>query len=312
MNDVIKVYQRAYEAGKPLITDKEYDKLITLLPEMEVGVASSARKNKHQFQLFSLEKKFDDEMHPIQDLSNPLVESPKLDGCAVSLWYQGGCLIQATKRGDGVEGDDCTEHFIVGNLAPLIVNQHCNFQITGEVVMPKKYENARNKASGALGLKDMQEFKTRDLTFIAYGLQGVNHDTYSFDMDQLALWGFDTVVDEKWEKFPQDGVVFRIESNSAYDSMGYTAKHPRGAYARKFSSDVEIKETILREVRWQVGKGGKITPVAEFDEIVIDDAKINRATLHNAAFIEELDLYIGDTLLVTRSGGIIPKVLGKL
>ena len=83
-------------------------------------------------------------------------------------------------------------------------------------------------------------------------------------------------------------------------------------YALKLKSDVVVVPSTLREVVWQVGKGGKVTPVAIFDEVEIEDAKITRATLHNAGFVKDLDLHIGDDLLITRSGGVIPKILGKL
>ena len=132
-------------------------------------------------------------------------------------------------------------------------------------------------------------------------------------MGLLQKEGFNTVLNIPEEhKYPTDGVVYRLDSNEEFSKLGHTSKHPRGAYARKLSSDVEIKETKLLEVVWQVGSSGKVTPVANFEEVVIDDAKITRATLHNPGFIEDMDLSIGDTLLVTRSGGVIPKVLGKL
>jgi NAD-dependent DNA ligase len=314
MSNIIKAYQKAYEEGKPLITDAEYDKLVTLIDEESMGVTTSAEKNQHEYQLYSLEKKFDDEVHNLDSNKAALIESPKLDGCAVSLWYEHGYLIKATKRGDGIEGDDCSQHFIVGDLVPkILVGNDVNCQITGEVVMPKVHENARNKASGALGLKDMEEFKTREIYFIAYGLHGGNSCLYTQDMQMLSELGFKTVLTTTGlGDFPQDGRVFRIDNNNVYDNMGFTNKHPKGAYARKLSSDVAIEETILREVIWQVGKNGKVTPVAFFDNIFIDGAQICRATLHNAGFIEDMGLCIGDTILVTRSGGIIPKVLGKL
>ena len=132
-------------------------------------------------------------------------------------------------------------------------------------------------------------------------------------MMQLEEYGFLTILDGQYcrEFFRTDGTVIRLNNNGDYARLGYTAKHPRGAYARKLSSDVEIVETVLLEVIWQVGRTGQVTPVAVFEDIVIDDAVINRATLHNVGILNELDLEIGDLILVTRSGGIIPKVLGK-
>jgi DNA ligase (NAD+) len=132
-------------------------------------------------------------------------------------------------------------------------------------------------------------------------------------MEGLEMEKFITILDGKYcrDFFPTDGQVTRLNDNATYKELGYTAKHPRGAYARKLRSDVAIEETVLLDVLWQVGRTGAVTPVAIFEDIVIDDAVINRATLHNAGFLQNMQLEIGDLILVTRSGGIIPKVLGK-
>jgi len=187
-------------------------------------------------------------------------------------------------------------------------------QITGEVVCDKNIENARNYAAGSLRLKNPNEFKERvkQLNFIAYGLQPYCRDTFTKDMQLLEDNRFFTVfANDLEDQYRTDGEVYRLDNNDLFSSLGYTAKHPRGAYARKQKSDVAIEETVLLEVIWQVGRTGQVTPVAIFEEIVIDDAKITRATLHNVGFIEEMGLELGDTILVTRAGGIIPKVLGR-
>ena len=185
-------------------------------------------------------------------------------------------------------------------------------QIAGEVVtkLSSKVENRRNFASGAIRLKNPDEFPKDDLVFIAYSITPTIGEHYVNDMHMLEDNGFTSVLWAKPSEYPSDGYVFRINLNHHFNKLGTTAKHYKGAYARKLRSDVEVLETTLREVIWQVGRTGKVTPVAIFDEIVIEDAKITKATLHNAGFIEDMELDIGDTILVTRAGGVIPKVVG--
>jgi DNA ligase (NAD+) len=292
--------------------DKEFDALATKY-EFYDFCEPMEKKQKHMWQMYSLQKVFDDDQPPSSfNGFSDIIKTPKLDGAAISLLFEGGFLTQATTRGDGVIGEDILEKMCL--LVPTKININSTIQITGEVVCKKTEENARNLVSGALHLKDIEEFKTRvpKLHFVAYNVVPNMYDTYENDMTELYLRRFETVLNSQLEDFPQDGEVYRLNNNSAYGDLGFTAKHPRGAYARKLTSDVEIKEAELLEVIWQVGKSGKVTPVAIFENVVIDDANINRATLHNAGFLEDLDLSIGDILLITRSGGIIPKVLGKI
>jgi DNA ligase (NAD+) len=271
--------------------------------------------------MYSLQKVWDKEQAPssfsevsANNKNKNIITTPKLDGAAISLLYEEGHLTQATTRGDGKVGEDILEKMSL--VVPTKIVYRHTVQITGEVVCLKSEENARNLVSGALHLKDMAEFKTRveKLVFVAYATTPSIYATYLEDMHALDKMSFNTVTFNRrlWDDYPQDGEVVRINDNAQYEALGHTAKHPRGAYARKLTSDVDIKEAKLLEVIWQVGKSGKITPVAVFENVVIDDANINRATLHNAGFLEDLDLYTGDILLITRSGGIIPKVLGKL
>jgi DNA ligase (NAD+) len=127
----------------------------------------------------------------------------------------------------------------------------------------------------------------------------------------LKSWGFNTVFEDSLHKiYPTDGIVFRVNNNEIFEGLGYTAKHPRGAYAKKTRG--ECVETVLLEVEWGVSKTGKVTPVAIFDSINIDGKIINRATLNNPGFIQALDLHIGDTIAVRLAGMIIPEVVHKV
>lgn len=306
---------KAYYEGTPIIPDEVFDNLAHNYNYNRVGyVSKDNNKIPHTFPMYSLQKIFDDEEFPIH-LKHELVQSPKLDGAAVEFTYESGKLVYAATRGDGKEGKLITHLFTEELHVPLNIDAPLNslIQISGEMVAKEEVPNSRNYASGALGLNDVDEFNTREIYFIAYGIEGRNDSTYQSDMSWLHTQGFHTVLDKDFLKqFKQDGEVFRVNDNKVFKEMGYTAKHPRGAFARKISSDIETKPTELLEVIWQNGKGGKVTPVAIFKEIEIDSAKINRATLHNAGFVEDLDLHIGDELLITRSGGVIPKVVGKI
>jgi NAD-dependent DNA ligase len=194
---------------------------------------------------------------------------------------------------------------------PNNINLPGIYQITGEIVAPKHIENARNYAAGSLNLKDVDEFKTRALSFFAYGVQPSLELKYDDDLLRLRQLGFGTINETELDKiYPCDGIVFRVNDNAVFLEMGYTAKHPRGAYAKK--ERAEHVETKLIGVEWQVGKSGKVTPVAILEPIMIGDALVSRATLNNPGFIESLGLQIGDTVAVIRSGEIIPCILHKV
>jgi DNA ligase (NAD+) len=130
-------------------------------------------------------------------------------------------------------------------------------------------------------------------------------------MDILRSYGFGVINEPDLDKiFPCDGIVFRVNDNKTFYEMGFTAKHPRGAYAKK--ERAAHVETKLLDVEWQVGKSGKVTPVAILEPVYIGDALVSRATLNNPGFIEMLDLRIGDTVAIIRSGEIIPCILHKV
>jgi len=305
---------KAYDEGTPFMSDSDFDALSIKYEYNDYGTSPEVEKATHLYQMMSLKKVFDDEPDPY--IIKKPIKSPKLDGTAISLIYEEGYLVMALRRGRSGETQGQLVTDKVQYLVPNQVDRLDTHQINGEVVCDKSINNARNFASGAFGIKDINEFindKLPHLKFVAYGVRPTFAETYEADMALLHSDGFDTVLSKNIaENYRTDGEVYRENSNKLYEEAGNTSKHPRGAYARKQSSDVAIEQTILRNVVWQVGRTGQVTPVGIFDEIIIDDAKINKATLHNAGFIEEMDLDIGDTILVTRSGGIIPKILGKI
>jgi DNA ligase (NAD+) len=316
MNKLHELLDRASEAyyqGTPTIPDYMFDMLAEGCGYNKVGAPAHGNKAKHVHRMYSLQKFYEDEgkSDPLAGLD--VTTSIKLDGAAISLLYVDGVLVQALTRGDGVEGqlitDKMYEH---GNLVPLRINLgNVTVQVTGEIVAPLHVENSRNYAAGSLNLKDLNEFKTRAIEFFAYQITPNLDPTWSGDMRVLKQLGFNTVLEPDLAKiYPSDGIVVRLNNNHQFEQLGYTSKHPRGAYARK-ERQAHI-ETILRKVEWNVAKTGRVTPVAIFDPINIDGKLISRATLNNPGFIEALDLRIGDIIAVRLAGMIIPEIIHKI
>jgi DNA ligase (NAD+) len=311
INALLRRAALSYYNGKPMMPDAEFDRLAELCNFEEVG--HSGGKIKHYYQLFSLQKVFENEIstnNPFQTYKKAVVVTPKLDGAAVSLLYVEGKLHRALTRGNGKKGIDVTEHLKTRVPHTIHPNSPSVVQITGEVVAPKAIKNSRNYAAGALNLKDTKEFETRELLFIVYGLQPYIKETWTQDMDLLSGWNFWTVVENEWTQYPNDGYVFRIDSNKDFENFGYTAHHPKGAYALKRRQ--KGVKTILVDVIWSVGKSGVVAPVAILKPVEIDDAIISRATLHNMAHIRGLNLEIGCEVEVIRSGEIIPRIVRRV
>jgi len=306
----------AYYNGDPIMSDSEFDRLAELCNYEDVGASSKDNRFPHAFQMFSLQKVFSNEINtkdPFNSYKDTVIVSPKLDGAAVSLLYVRGRLHRALTRGDGKKGLDITCQ--MRTLAPAnfgldYVNLPEYFQVTGEVVAPKTIKNARNYAAGALNLKDIEEFKQRELHFIAYGLTPYQKPEWSCDLRELSKLGFDTVMDSNWSEYPDDGIVFRINSNKEFEKRGYTSHHPRGAYALKQIQTGVI--TTLLDVVWNVGKSGVVAPVAMLEPVDIDGATVSKATLHNAKYIEDMCLELGCKVEVIRSGEIIPRIVRRV
>lgn len=310
MNEFLNKCSKAYYEGQPIISDEQFDYLAELHNYKNVGAKVQDAK-PHMFRMYSLQKHYDDQgASPLSHVPETnKVRSPKLDGAAIEILYVDGKLTQALTRGDGYEGTDITDKLLVTNLVPHQIRMGGVYQITGEIVAPKAVENSRNYAAGSLNLKSVEDFKTRAVQFFAYGIQPYVNETFSEDMELLRRLGFETVWTRHiTEIYPTDGVVFRIDNNHDFVEAGFTSKHPKGAFALKERQ--EAVETELLSVEWQVGKSGKVTPVANLKPVMIGDAEVSRATLNNQAFIQELGLYIGAQVKVIRSGEIIPTIVG--
>ena len=305
MQDFLDRASKLYYEGTPLLSDEEFDLLAHKHNYNTVGYEVTDAV-PHTFQMYSLQKCFDITKAPL-DIESCVI-TPKLDGAAVSLLYVEGYLELALTRGDGIQGRDITD-----KMKELVPNRITLFglrQVTGEVVAPSSVLNSRNYASGSLGLKDLEEFKTRSLEFVAYHLEHSNHMRYEDTLKSLQISGMNVVTSFDCTDYPTDGEVYRLRSNELYDGMGHTSKHPRGAFALK--EQKAGVETTLQDVIWQIGKSGVVSPVAILEPVTIGDAVVARATLHNIEYIRELDLEIGCRVEVIRSGEIIPRVVRRI
>jgi len=310
MQKLLDAASKAYYEGSPIMSDVEFDELASSVGYDSVGYNDNFEMS-HLYPMYSLQKVFVGEEHPPYDHSKgATIVSPKLDGAAVSLGYYEGELVVALTRGNGKMGRVITDKMRL--LVPEKIDRMGAVQITGEVVAPKEIPNARNYASGSLNLKSLDEFKlrTNELRFVAYDVQPALCDDWSEDLCRLILDGFATVIQNNWEQYPQDGVVFRVNNRAKYEEMGYTAHHPRGAFALKERPPGVI--TRLLDVVWQVGKSGVVSPVAILEPVLVGEATVSRATLHNMKYITELGLEIGCAVEVIRSGEIIPRVVRRV
>lgn len=275
----------------------------------------------------------------------------KFDGLSISLHYEDGCLMRAVTRGDGTQGDDVTANVRTIRSIPLQLPKGGDwpgqFEIRGEILMPwasferlnaereqagePLFANPRNAASGTLKSKNSSTVAQRGLDAYLYYLlgDGIPGDGHYQNLEAAARWGFqvsksmtlaDTLDDvfafiDYWDKerrnlpVATDGVVLKVNSLAQQKSLGMTAKSPRWAIAYKFQA--EQAETTLRQVVFQVGRTGAVTPVANMDPVQLAGTQVRRATLHNADVMASLDLHYGDRVLVEKGGEIIPKIVGK-
>ena len=298
-----------YYQGTPLISDAEFDSLAAKYDYNSIGYTVTDG-TPHLYKMYSLQKVFSE-----LDLPSNLKEyvcTPKLDGAAVSILYVNGLLAMALTRGDGNVGKDITNKIKV--LVPNEISVKETIQITGEVVASRDIPNARNYASGALNLKDIEEFKQRNITFVGYDINYTVKEEGRYykehTLKTLRDFGISEVSTFDVSNYPTDGFVYRLDSRDKFDRLGYTAHHPRGSVALKEQKEGQV--TKLLDVTWQVGKSGVVSPVAILDPVDIEGAIVSRATLHNIEYINNLDLEIGCNVEVIRSGEVIPRILRRV
>lgn len=271
----------------------------------------------------------------------------KYDGVSISLTYEKGRLVRAVTRGDGVQGDDVTTNVKTINSIPLVLHGDgypSEFEIRGEILMPWEqfdrlnrereaqeealFANPRNAASGTLKLQNSAVVASRKLDAYLYYMLGdeLPCNGHYECLQQAAQWGIKvspamrkcTTIDEVFDYInywdterknlpvATDGIVIKVNSLAQQRLLGYTAKVPRWAIAYKFQAEKAV--TRLNEITYQVGRTGTVTPVANFDPVQLSGTVVKRATLHNADFMDNLDLHIGDMVYVEKGGEIIPKI----
>ncbi|WP_072520403.1 NAD-dependent DNA ligase LigA [Gemella massiliensis] len=268
----------------------------------------------------------------------------KIDGLAISINYENGKLIEAATRGDGMIGENVTENIKTIFSIPKILKNNKTFEVRGEVYLPKKsfellnnnrkkngeqlFANPRNAAAGSLRQLDSKITAKRKLSAFIYSVVGENDinsqeealilaKEYSFPIntnyklcknitevgDYIKYW------EENKDNLPYaiDGIVIKVNSFSSQEIVGYTQKSPRWATAYKFPE--EELATKLLDIELSVGRTGIITPVAVLEPINISGSVVSKASLHNKDIIDELDIHIGDMVIVKKAGEIIPKVV---
>lgn len=299
---------RDYEQGISPLTDEEYDAFYAKEGE-DLGTAGDII---HAQPLTSLRKYFVGEGTPPK-LEGDCVELLKLDGLALSLFYEKGLLKTAAVRGDGTSGKNVTDKIIAAGIVPTILaGQKEDLQVDGEFLCRSKYPNARNIATGALvHIKSLSDFIARhkeyDFQFYAYRI-GVGYtESFLEDMAKLKKWNFNTVLEATEEEWPCDGKVIRLIDNAKFYSSGITGNCTNGAYAVKTRK--EGQATKLLNVIWQTSPKGRVSPVGILEPVDIDGAKVSRVTLHNVNFIRNAGVRYNADVKVIRAGDIIPRIV---
>ena len=281
-------------------------------------------------------------------MENPVfVVEEKIDGLSLALRYENGMLSRAITRGDGVvQGEDVTENAkVIKDVVQKLKEPLPYFEVRGEVYMTKAafeavnerrqllglklFANPRNCAAGTLRQLDSRITKERGLSLFVFNLQAVrgkDFQTHVEAYDFMKRQGIKVIhayhvcrtAEEVWDAIEQigasrgdlpydiDGAVVKLNDFSQRESLGATSKAPRWAIAYKYPP--EEKESVVRNITLSVGRTGRITPTATFDPIRLCGTTVERATLHNQDFIDDLDVRVGDTVVVYKSGEIIPKI----
>ncbi len=275
---------------------------------------------------------------------------PKLDGLAISLRYEDGRLTRGATRGDGSSGEDVTQNVRTLKSVPLqLVGKGWPkvLEVRGEVYMPKKgfealnkrlaeqgektYVNPRNTAAGSLRQLDPRITAARPLEFYGYTVGEVSGgipSRHSELLEKLREWGirvnreikkvqgaqgcleYYAAIGKKRASLPYeiDGVVYKVDRLDWQRELGFVARAPRWAVAHKFPAEEML--TVLKDVEFQVGRTGALTPTARLVPVFVGGVTVSNATLHNMDEVERKDVRIGDTVIVRRAGDVIPEVAG--
>lgn len=267
----------------------------------------------------------------------------KYDGLTMCITYENGEFVRATTRGNGVVGEDVTAQCLTVKSLPLKVPFKGLMEVQGEAVIPlsvlekynenaqEKLKNARNAAAGAVRNLDPSVTAERGVEILFYNVNYIEGKKFSSQTEM-----FDFLRENRFKVYPflevcsdeegiisalekieierknidvlTDGAVIKVNDVAVRDKLGYTDKFPRWATAFKF--EAEEAQTTVREVIWQVGRTGKLTPLAKVDPVELGGATVRRATLNNFGDIERKDIKIGSVVAIRRSNEVIPEILG--
>lgn len=371
------IYDQLYRELDSL--EKQYPELITPdSPTQRVGdqPATQFSSVTHNIPLYSLENAFNVEelkqweqrwqryyenrqnegawvSEKLRKLDNiDYVCELKIDGSALALTYENGCLIRGVTRGDGITGEEITQNVRTIRTIPLKLHQEfppAIVEVRGEAFLPLDefdrinqarqqageplFANPRNAAAGTLRQLDPQIVNQRRLQFFAYTLHLPDTDTITSQWESLeylqdsGFWvnphrqrcsSLDEVIDyfRYWETARQDlpymtdGVVVKVNPYAVQQVLGFTQKFPRWAIALKYPA--EEAPTTVKEIIVNVGRTGAVTPMAIMKPVHLAGTTVQRATLHNSDRIAQLDIRVGDTVIIRKAGEIIPEVVRVL
>lgn len=302
-------------------------------------VVNELKKVTHNHPMLSLDKTKD-----IKEIkrfigNKDYICMAKMDGLTCSLRYLDGKLVSAETRGNGIEGEDILHNALQVKNIPNKINYKEELIIDGEIIctyddfksFEKEYKNPRNFASGSIRLLDSKESSMRNLTFVVWDIiKGFDEDRLSSKLLKADELGFTIVpfeinlpeyktieqimeiVKKSSSIYPIDGLVFKYDNCSEYEAAGRTDHHFKGGIAYKFYD--ENYDTVLRDVKWTMGRTGVLTPVAIFDPIDIDGTEVSRASLHNVNIMQEtlhkLNVcgWNGQKIQVFKANQIIPQI----
>ncbi|MBM6799022.1 NAD-dependent DNA ligase LigA, partial [Coprobacillus cateniformis] len=362
-----------YVLDNPSVSDQEYDRLMQELqaienqhpewltadsPSQRVGgqVLDSFTKITHERMMLSLGNIFnEDELMAFDERireTYPNVEyvcELKIDGLAVSLVYADGRLDYAATRGDGTVGEDITHNVKTIKSIPLTIDYDGDFEVRGEIFMPKKsfnelneerakagealFANPRNAAAGSVRQLDSTIAAKRKLDAFLYMVPTateVGCTTHKEALDYIKelgfktnpmthvssdiqdVWAFIQEMTEKRDTLPYeiDGIVIKVNNLEEQVRLGYTAKVPKWAIAYKFPAEEVV--TKLKDIIFTIGRTGQITPNAILEPVRVAGSTVQRATLHNEDNVKNKDIRIGDYVVVRKAGDVIPEVVRSL
>ncbi|MFH1532238.1 MAG: NAD-dependent DNA ligase LigA, partial [Pseudomonadota bacterium] len=348
LEEEVRLHNRLYWADNaPEITDYHYDRLVRLLKEVKpdspmlselgsgpLSVERHGEEVVHRQPMLSLDKCYSGEELDkwAARFEGEVVESPKVDGMAISLRYHDrGELSLAATRGDGLRGEEVTANALTIADIPNRIPRG-GVEVRGEVFMRRSvfaryadsFANPRNLAAGALKQKDPERTAEYGLSFFAYDLIGAEQETEVDKLEELRGYGFSPVEYRLYGRgdllegyayfvarrdeldYEIDGVVCKANRVDQQLRLGSTAHHPRYAIAYKMQGESAVSRLV--EVEWSVSRTGAITPVAVVEPVVLSGATISRASLHNWGIVRKMGLTEGSDLTMMRRGGVIPKV----